>query len=121
MSDQITLTLPTERDFHRVAHLVLGGLALRLDLTIEMLEDLQLALGAVLDRATSDEPVTVTMSLRDGVLETEIEPVALNGELDGDGNGAGKGLDLGRVLRATVDDVEYEGSSVRLTKRIAGG
>ena len=116
MPDQITLTLPTDRDFHRVAHLVLGGLALRLDLTIETLEDLQLALSAILDRAASDEPVTVTMSLRDGVLETEIEPVALDGDLEGDSDS----LNIGRVLRATVDDIEYEGSSVRLTKKIDG-
>ena len=38
--DEITLTLPRQRDFHRVAHLVLGGLAVRLELTIETLEDL---------------------------------------------------------------------------------
>jgi len=117
MADEITLTLPTDRDFHRVAHLVLGGLALRLDLTIETLEDLQVALGAILDQAASDEPITVTMSLRDGVLETEVEPVALDGQLDGDSDG----LSVGRVLRATVDDIEYEGSSIRLTKRIGDG
>ena len=115
-SDQITLTLPQEREFHRVAHLVLGGLALRLDLTIEMLEDLQLALAAILDRAANDEQVTITMSLHDGVLETEVEPVVLQGELDGDGDQ----LSLGRVLRTIADDVEYEGSTIRLTKRIDG-
>src|SRR5262249_55809694 len=43
--DEITLTLPHEREYHRVAHLVLGGLAVRLELTIETLEDLQLALS----------------------------------------------------------------------------
>ena len=31
MTDEITLTLPREPEFHRVAHLVLGGLAVRLD------------------------------------------------------------------------------------------
>ena len=36
-SDEITLTLPRDREFHRIAHLVLGGLALRLELTIETL------------------------------------------------------------------------------------
>jgi hypothetical protein len=116
-ADQITLTLPHDRDFHRVAHLVLGGLALRLDLTIETLEDLQVALSAILDHASPDEAVTVTMSLRDGVLETEIEPVELGNDLDGDSDS----LSVGRVLRATVDDIEYEGSSIRLTKRLNGG
>ena len=50
MSDEITLTIPRDAEFHRVAHLVLGGLAVRLDLTIENLEDLQLALDAILAR-----------------------------------------------------------------------
>jgi hypothetical protein len=117
-TDQITLTLPQEREFHRVAHFVLGGLALRLDLTIETLEDLQLALETILDRASTDEQLTVTMSLRDGVLETEIEPVELSGELEGDLDP--ESLSIARVLHAVVDHVEYEGSSVRLTKRIHG-
>ena len=38
-----------------VAHLVLGGLAVRLDLTIENLEDLQLALDALLGDVTESE------------------------------------------------------------------
>ena len=49
MADEITLTIPRDPEFHRVAHLVLGGLAARLDLTIESLEDIQLALDALLD------------------------------------------------------------------------
>ena len=42
--DQISLTLPADRDYYRVAHLVLGGLAVRLNLTFEHLEDLPIAL-----------------------------------------------------------------------------
>ncbi len=53
MADEITLTLPRAPEFQRVAHLVLGGLAVRLNLTVEHLEDLQLALDAVLDRLDS--------------------------------------------------------------------
>ena len=48
MTDEIVLTLPRDREFHGVAHLVVGGLGSRLDLTIEHLEDLQLALEALL-------------------------------------------------------------------------
>jgi hypothetical protein len=118
-TDEIILTLPQEREFHRVAHLVLGGLALRLNLTLETLEDLQLALAAILDRAATDEQITVTLSLHDGVLETVIEPVELRNELDGEVDG--EQLDLGRILRTVVDGVEYEGSTVRLTKRIGDG
>jgi len=117
-TDRITLTLPQDREFHRVAHLVVGGLAARLELTVETLEDLQIALASVLDHASPDEQVTVTLTLQDGVLEAEVEPVDLLGLLDGDGDG--DRLDLARVLRAVIDDYDYEGSTVRLTKRVDG-
>jgi hypothetical protein len=114
--DEITLTLPHEREFHRVAHLVLGGLAVRLELTIETLEDLQLALSTILDRAKGDGEVTVSMSLVDGVLETSVGPVDLSGELDGDDDG--ETLGLRRILRAVVDDVQVDGDRVRLLKKV---
>jgi anti-sigma regulatory factor (Ser/Thr protein kinase) len=110
--DQITLTLPREREFHRVAQLVLGGLAVRLELTIETLEDLQLGLEAVLDRLGPGGEITVSMSLDDGRLETCIGPVDLAAELDGDG------LSLGRILNALVDEVKLDGDRVRLIKKI---
>ena len=56
MADEITLTLPREPDFQSVAHLVLGGLAARLNLTLENLEDLQLALTALLARGDAASP-----------------------------------------------------------------
>lgn len=114
--DEITLTFPHEREFHRVAHLVLGGLALRLELTIETLEDLQLALGAILDRAREDGEVTVSMSVVDGTLETWVGPVALRADdLDG---GADEPLNLHRILRTVVDDVQVDGDRVRLVKKV---
>jgi hypothetical protein len=113
--DQITLTLPRDREFHRVAHLVLGGLALRLDLTIETLEDVQLALSAILDRADANGEVTVTMTLRDGTLETSIGPVHLADELAHD---EGDELDLRRILWTVVDDVQVDGDHVRLIKKV---
>jgi len=71
VADEITLTLPRERDFHRVAHLVLGGLAVRLELTIENLEDLQIALDAILDGTDPARgDITVRMRVSDGELET---------------------------------------------------
>jgi hypothetical protein len=117
--DEITLTLPHEREFHRVAHLVLGGLAVRLELTIETLEDLQLALSTILDRAKGDGEVTVSMSLVDGALETTVGPVDLSGELDGDEDD--ETLSLRRILRAVVDDVQVDGDRVRLLKKVDRG
>jgi hypothetical protein len=115
--DEITLTLPHQREFHRVAHLVLGGLALRLDLTIETLEDLQLALSAILDRAKEDGEVTVAMSLQDGTLETDVGPVDLSEELAGDDDD--QTLSLRRILWTVVDDVQVHGDHVRLVKKVA--
>ena len=114
--DEITLTLPHEREFHRVAHLVLGGLALRLELTIETLEDLQLALSTILDRAKGDGEVTVSMALIDGVLQTSIGPVDLSDELAGGEDD--QGLSLRRILWTVVDDVQVEGDRVRLIKKV---
>jgi hypothetical protein len=121
MTDEITLTFPPQQDFHRVAHLVLGGLAVRMDLTIENLEDLQIALDSILDGADADgQPVTVRMSVRDGALETTIGPLPshLLDEVEREQDGA---LGLRRVLDSTVDDVLVDGETIRLTKRVAGG
>ena len=114
--DEITLTLPHQREFHRVAHLVLGGLALRLELTIETLEDLQLALAAILDRTKQDGAVTVSMTLQDGTLETTVGPVDLTEELTGSDDE--RSLSLRRILWTIVDDVAVDGDHVRLTKRV---
>jgi hypothetical protein len=120
--DEIRLTLPAERDFFRVAHLVLGGLAVRLNLTFENLEDLQLALDGLLDRRLGRDEVTVAVSVGAGVLETLVGP------FEGDGLGRelerepGDEMGLRRVLDAVVDDVELERRDgkewVRLTKRV---
>ena len=48
--DEIRLDDAAGAAYYGVAHLVLGGLAARLDLTVEHLEDLQLALDGLLDR-----------------------------------------------------------------------
>jgi len=115
-SDEISLTLPREREFQLVAHLVLGGLALRHELTIETLEDLQLALGAVLDRAGRDGDVTVTLCVRDGALQARVAPVDLGDELNRADDGTE--LSLRRVLWTVVDDVEVEPDRVTLTKNL---
>ncbi len=119
MADEITLTFPPRHDFHRVAHLVLGGLAVRMDLTVENLEDLQIAFDSILDGADSEgDAVTVQMSVRAGALETTIGPLPSHvlDEVEREQDG---GLGLRRVLESTVDDVLVDGDSVRLTKKVA--
>jgi hypothetical protein len=119
MADEITLTLPREPNFHRVAHLVLGGLAVRMDLTVENLEDLQLALDAILDRTEAMAgDVTVRMRVDDGELEALVGPLTerLLDEIEREPDGE---LGIRRVLDSTVDDVHVDGNWVRLTKKVA--
>ncbi len=119
MADEITLTIPRQADFHRVAHLVLGGLAVRMNLTIENLEDLQIALDALLDRAEPDiGEITVRMALRDGALEAKVGPLpqAVLDEAEGEQE---DGLGLRRVLETTVDDVHVDGDWIALTKNVS--
>jgi hypothetical protein len=126
--DTITLTLPPEREFHRVAHLVLGGLAVRLNLTLEALEDLQLALDGLLDTGSAEQEVTLELGVLHDAIEASVGPFrgqVVRRELEGDGEEMG----LRRVLDTVVDRVELaerDGRDwVRLTKQIeeqeAGG
>jgi len=118
--DEISLTLPADEAFHGVAHLVLGGLAVRLDLTFENLEDLELALDALLERTREDDDVTVRVRMVDGELRTTVGPFAsVRADLEA---GGADDLNLSRILSAVCDSVEIDerdGSEwVQLTKRL---
>jgi hypothetical protein len=121
MPDEISLTLPADSAFHRVAHLVLGGLALRLDLTFESLEDLELALETLLKRSAAGEDVTVRVRVLDGELQTEVGPfTSVRQELEEEGTV--DSLSLRRILATVCDSVEIDerdGSEwVELRKRV---
>lgn len=116
--DEISLTLPADNAFHGVAHLVLGGLAVRLDLTLEHLEDLELALDALLERTASDGDVTVRVRVLDQELKTSVGPFrSVRHELESTDQ-----LNLARILATVCDEVEVtdrDGSEwVELTKRV---
>jgi hypothetical protein len=122
MTEEVVLSFPRAASSHPVAHLVLSGLAVRLDLTIESLEDLQLALGTLLertDRAVEPRDVVVRMRLHDHELEAVVGPLGphILDELERE-PGPQDGIGLRRVLDSTVDDVHVDGTSVRLTKRV---
>ena len=102
MSDEITLTIPRERDFLSVAHLVLGGVGVRLNLTYEVLEDLQLALDAILerDRGASGDDDRVARHEHD---RGRSRPLARRrAELAREG---GEEVGLRRILDTLVDSV----------------
>lgn len=121
MTDEITLTMPRDREFFSVAHLVLGGVGIRLNLTIETLEDLQLALDAILERDHEPGDVTIALRLNDHTIETEIGPFGdgVRKELE---RGGEEEVGLRRILDTLVDDVELRqgegGDWVRLHKSI---
>ena len=104
--DEITLTIPRDRALYSVAHLVLSGLGIRLNLTIEHLEDLQLAVDAVLERSRKEEEnVTIAVSVSEGQLETLIGPMrdGVRAEL---AEPESEDVGLRRILDALVDGVE---------------
>jgi anti-sigma regulatory factor (Ser/Thr protein kinase) len=117
--DEISLTLPTDDAFRRVAHLVLGGLAVRLDLTYESLEDMELALDTLLERTGDDGEVTVRVRVDGEELRTIVGPFGPDvlRELD---QAVGDGLGLRRILETVSDNVEVTDGHVQLTKRIDG-
>ena len=120
VADEICLTLPADDAFHGVAHLVLGGLAARLNLSFEHLEDLELALDSLLERPSDGREVTLRVVVEDHVLRTIVGPFSsVRAELE---EGGTNSLNLGRILRAVCDSVEVEdrdGSQwVELTKQL---
>ncbi len=119
-ADEICLTLPADDAFHSVAHLVLGGLAVRLNVTYENLEDLELALDALLERPSSGGEVTLRVLVEDGELRTIVGPfTSVRAELEEEGSDS---LNLRRILSAVCDSVAIEDRDgaqwVELTKRL---
>jgi hypothetical protein len=117
--DEITLTIPREEPFHEVAHLVLGGVAARLELTFESLDDLETALDAVLERSGDHGDVTVRLRIEDGSIHAAVGPLAvdrLRRELERE---PGDAVTLRRILDTVVDgyDLDQDGW-LELRKRV---
>ncbi len=118
---EVRLVVPAEEDFRPIVHLVTGGLASRLDVTYDDLEDIQVAVDAVLALRDDDGDVTVVLSAEPGNVRVAIgpfEPDVLDPSHTPDG-----GLDLQRVLETVCDTHELEsredGAWVEITKRTA--
>jgi hypothetical protein len=121
MTDHITLTMPRERPFFGVARLVLAGLATRLDVTVESLEDLELALDGLLDRRDGADEITLSLDLAGDELRAKVGPFSgegLRAELEGE---PGESLSLRRLLDTVVDGYELtrqeDGMWLELRKR----
>ena len=123
-ADSITLSIPHEKPFHGVARLVVGGLAARLELSYEHLEDLQLALASVLERDgyVSGHEVTVRLDVGPSSIGMLIGPLDAN-ELRADlERGGPEGVPLSRLLDTLVDEIALEegegGHWLRLDKQV---
>jgi hypothetical protein len=102
--DEIVVTAPRERPFSAVAGLVLGGVAARHDVTLDVLDDLHVALDTLLEHEEGDRDLTVVLRLAAGNVEVSVGPFepGVVAELDEE---AGEELSLRRLLDAVVDAV----------------
>jgi len=122
LSDEIQLVLPAEEDFRHIAHLVVGGLGARIDLTFEHLEDLQVALDALLACRHDEGEVSVVVRVVEGTVHASVGPFSRDTieELTQDPEELG----LRRVLETVCDSFTIEerggGSWVGLTKQTRG-
>ena len=73
-TEEIRLVIPAEEDFRPIAHLVTGGLATRLDVTYDDLEDLQVGIEALLALRDDTDELVVSLSAEDGVLHAALGP-----------------------------------------------
>jgi anti-sigma regulatory factor (Ser/Thr protein kinase) len=120
VSDVVTLQLPRDRDFFGVAHLVLGGLGARFDLTYDVLDDITTALDELMDRREVIDDVTLRVEVRDGEITTTVGP--FSGRVVDELHASDAGLGLRRVLETVVDKVSVTerdgGQWVELRKHV---
>jgi anti-sigma regulatory factor (Ser/Thr protein kinase) len=120
VSDVVTLQLPRDRDFFGVAHLVLGGLGARFDLTYDVLDDITTALDELMNRREAIDDVTLRVEVRDGEITTTVGP--FSGRVVDELHASDAGLGLRRVLETVVDKVSVTerdgGQWVELRKHV---
>ena len=109
--DAITLTIPRERPYWGVVRLVVGGLAARLDLAYDALEDVQLALESLLvnDAYAAAPTATIEVAVDGGALSVLVGPLRA-GRLDDDlaRDDAAAGVGLGRLLTTVMGGYDVE-------------
>ena len=108
--DRIELTAPVGRAWEAVVRMVLGGIADRLDLGFDQLDDLQLAVERLLAEGDPKDPVSLSFELTDGGVRVRIGPLrdtALAEALQGPEPPPGE-LTLPRILSTVVDSYGVE-------------
>jgi hypothetical protein len=109
----VELELPADRSFDAVGRLVAAGIGSRAGLDVARIEDLQLALEAVLHRPDARGTTRMTMTPSDVGLRVEIGPLVSRDS----------GRHLERVLSTLVNEVETRiaGRDVWITLRLPTG
>jgi hypothetical protein len=105
MTDRIELITPVGRAFEPVIRMVMGGIADRLDLGFEDLDDLQLAVERLLAEGDPEDPVTLSFEIFERGVRTRVGPlrdVSLAAALQGPEPRPGE-LTLPRILSTVVD------------------
>jgi hypothetical protein len=108
--DRIALETPIERGWEPVFRLVLGGVADRLDLGFEDLDDIQLAVERLLAEAGSQDSVRLAFDILPEGLRTRIGPLrerTIADALQGPEPRPGE-LTLRRILETVVDSFGVE-------------
>jgi hypothetical protein len=109
-ADRIELITPIGRDWEPVIRMVLGGIADRLDLGFDELDDLQLAVERLLAEARFEDRVTMSFEILERSVRVRIGPIltgAVAEALQGPPARPGE-LTLGRILQTVVDSYGVE-------------
>ena len=120
---EFTIHIPRERPFSAVADLVVGGIASRHDVTLDVLDDLQHALDSLLEHAdAADGEVGIVLRVGDHTIEAAVGPIAPT-TVTALEQEEGAGIGLRRLLETTMDSVALSerdgGSWVELRKSYA--
>ena len=119
--DRIVLTIPSDAGFEDVAQLVLAGVAARLDLTYEVMDDLGTALATLLERRDGDDALTVELHVDQDIVLAALGPFrtgAVRAELERDDEGVGLRRVLGTVVDRFGTAERQDGDWIELEKRV---
>ena len=122
-AQRITLTVPGERRYIGIVRLFVGGLAARVDLGYETMDDLQLAIESVLGTSASTHPITLEANVAGNSVSILVGPLDRD-PLQADGSRP-EPVELERLLSALVSggkSISRDGACwVRLDVRIPAG
>ena len=105
--DEIVVSLPRERAFGAVAGLVLGGVAARHDLTLDVLDDLQLALETLIEQDEDESEVSIVLRIHGSAIDASVGPFDGSALVELD-HAPDQTLGLRRLLDTVVDKVSVE-------------